>query len=312
MSEAVNRILDFFTKDWLLKVLALILGAVTFYAIRGAISFEITLDVPLTAQVEHGVAILEQDPLSIKTTLRGSREDLRRLDQSAVRGVIAIAPNDSDGSALIEIGPQHIEGAAGVRVVQIRPQFARLTFDRETEVRMPVARPKTIGRPLIGRAEIEYEPRFVTVRGPSRRMTAREVFTEPIDVDGKIESFSRQIRVLPGDMANVRIVPPEITAKVSIVTETASRSWSNIVVHVLAKGDRATPVTIDPDKVKVTLHGRSEALDGLSESVIRVFLDAAGPPPPATSELPVNVYLPPGLDVTAEVDPASVRVIASP
>ena len=81
-----------------LKLLALILAALSFYAIRGVTSFEVRYDVPVEVSVEKGTAILEQDAEAVQVTFRGSPEDLRHVEQSQLRAVVKPKTRDFGGT----------------------------------------------------------------------------------------------------------------------------------------------------------------------------------------------------------------------
>jgi len=298
------------SKNWGLKLLAVLLAGLTYYAIRGATGFEVSYDIPLEVKVEKGIAILDQDTRTVEVTFRGSQEDIRRLDQKQIKVVMWPRASDPAGSEKVSVRSRNVEGAPGVRVVKIRPGSVTLTFDHETEKNVPVAKPKTVGVPLIGKVEIDYEPRSVSIRGPTRRLKDKNiVFTEPVDVEGRVESFSKRVRVLsPGDTW-AEIEPAEVSVSVNIVRESVSREWTNVAVVAVIEPGSAADVSFEPAVVNVSLHGRPKVLESVSGDSVMVFVDCVGLDPSASYELPVNVHLPTGVDVNTGVEPESVRVV---
>ena len=314
MVNRFKRIRRIFRNNVGLKFLALVLATLTFYAIRGTTGYEVPYVIPLEVEVEKGIAILDQDPMSVEVTFRGSQEDLRRLDQKQLKAVVRPKASSPAGSEAVVIRGRDVQGASGVRVVKIKPAVLQLKYDREIQKTVKVAKPKTIGTPLIGRAEIDYEPRTVLIRGPKRMLEDRQIVveTQPVDVDGRVESFSKQVRLLSpgGDMWVSQIEPAEVTVKVSIVTETVSREWTNVTVLAVLDHGGLTNMVFDPPAVDVSLHGRAEVVNGVRDDSVKVFVDCVGLRlSPAGKEMPVNVHLPPGVDVTATLDPERVRVL---
>jgi YbbR domain-containing protein len=185
-----------------------------------------------------------------------------------------------------------------------------LTFDREAEKVVQVVKPKTTGKPLLGRVDVEYEPKVVTLRGPRLRLIDKEtVTTEPVDVDGRVQSFTRTVRVLPpGDTWVSQIDPAEITVRVNILTRTETRVREALPVQAMISPELGAAVRFTPPSVSVTLEGRAEELDALDEEKLKVFVDCGGLEPWCDYELPVRVHLPPGTDVAATVEPATVHV----
>ncbi len=297
-------------RNWWLKLLAFVLAVMSFFAIRGATSFEVPYDIPLVVEVEKGIAILDQEPRTVQVTFRGSREDLRRLEPNSIRAVVKTESATLEKSDHVPVGPANVEGHSPARVVSVKPGTVRLIFDRETSKRVPVAKPRTDGTPLIGRVEIDYEPKEVTLRGPHRRLAQTEmVRTAPVDVDGRVESFTKRIPVLsPGDTWISQIEPPEIMVKVSIVTESATRQWEKVPVRAFVDPGAPVRVSMDPRTVDISLHGRAEVLEGIEATDLTVFVDCMGLKDTATYQLPVNCHLPPGTDLAVQVDPEMVDV----
>jgi len=295
--------------NWQLKLVSLVLAILTFYAILGATSFEIPITVPLIVEVEKGIAILDQ-PRTVEVTFRGSQADLRVLDRGQIRAVVSPRTAESSGSERVPVRQGNIKGAAGVRVARVVPEVVTITFDHEIEKVFRVLKPRAVGTPLGGKVEIDYEPQYVKISGPRRWLHDREVVeTEPVDVSGCTQSFSRRVRVLsPSETGVTRIEPSEITVEVSIVTESVSREWTNVPVRAVLEAGNTNTVTFNPSSVKVTLHGRDEVVGKISGNSVKAFVDCVGFDTSEAYELPVNVHLPPAMDVTATVEPQAVKV----
>jgi len=310
--SSLNRIKNVFVHNWKLKLMAIFVAILSYYAIRGVTRYAVEHDVAVDVKVaEEGIAILDQDPMTVRIRFRGSREDLLRLDQRQLKVVINAQADSPDGSELVDIRPRDVKGASGVSVVKIDPSAVQLTFDREIEKTVPVARPTTSGTPLVGDVEVDIEPDSVSIRGPRRALSdVKIVKTEPIDVEGRGASFSTRARVfLPGDTGVTQIEPPEIKVRVNIVTELITRGWTNVNVLAVVERGLICDVAFEPASVDVFLHGRAEVLDSIPEKAVKVFVDCIGLSESGTRILPVNVHLPPGLDVSATVEPKAVRVV---
>ena len=302
--------------NWELKLLAIALAVMAVYGIIGATGSEVTLrEVPLQVVVDDGIAILDQHPKTVRITFRGTSSDLLRLDQRQIETTVRAKASDPAGSETLLLKPGNVRHRAmGVRVVSIEPQTVRLVFDREVKMTLPVAKPEISGTPLLGKVEIDYEPREVTIRGPKRALEdERFVKTEPVNVEGAAASFSTRVPVLlPREIGVVRVDPPDVLVTVNIVTETVSREWTNVVIlAAFPEGSVARPA-FEPGAVSVSLHGRSEVLDSIPDGAIRAFVDCTDLDPSTSHEAPVVVHVPAGLDVTATVVPERVRAFFVP
>ncbi len=297
--------------NWRLKLLAVAAATLTFYAIRSVTRYGVEYDVPVVVEVaEEGIAVLNQDPTTVRVRFRGSQEDLLRLSQSEIKAVVRASASSADGAELVPLRPRDIEGAPGVAVVKLDASEVRLTFDREGEKLVQVAKPEMSGTPLVGRAEVDFEPDMVVLRGPRRTIKdVKIVKTEPIDVEGRGTSFSRRAKVVPpGDGGVLQIEPSEIDVRVNIVTETISLPWTNLTVFAVMEHAADFEVTFDPPLVDVFLHGRAKVLNEISKSAVMAFVDCVGLDAPGVYRTPVRVHVPAGLDVNATVEPKAVAV----
>ena len=297
--------------NWMLKLLAAGLALLVVYEIREATSFEVPYDITLKVEVGDGIAILDK-PKTVRVVFRGSQDDLRRLSQNEMMAVVKPKATDPAGSERIMVKRGDIQGVSGVRIVQIDPRFVTISFDREIEKILAVARPQIIGNPLIGKVELDYQPRAVKIRGSNLRLqNTEEVNTEPVDVDGRVESFSKTVRVLPPRDTQVsRIYPAEVKVNVNIVTESVTREWKGVVVRGIMNPGFTGEMRFEPVVVKVALKGRLEKIDNIASNSVMAFVDCTGLSPGAVTNLPVKVHIPIGMDVEVVVEPEMVMALS--
>lgn len=297
-----------------LKLLALLVAVMAFYAIRREISFELTYVIPVVIEVDKGIAILDQNPRNVQITLRGSQDDVRHLDQKQLK--VVVKPRDTmlDGATSVPLRLRDVKGADRFRVVDISHAYVAVSFDREAEKEMAVGEPQVIGAPLVGSVELEYEPRKVRIRGSERGLRENDtVQTEHVNVDGRERSFMTQVRVIPPDEIWVSAVePPVINVSVKIITEAATREWKGIPVQAVMDAAQATSVTFEPATVTVALRGPVRALERVTAEAMLVFVRCSDLDPAASYELPVKVHLPGNPELLATVQPSTVKATLAP
>ncbi len=307
----------FASKNPGLKALALLFALFSYFSIRAATSDEKTFDVPVEVRVEPGVAVMSQEPMAVEVTLRGSEEDLGRLERNKENLRVVVRPRASDPDEpeeVVRIGAGDIEGAPRVHPVAIRPDRVRVRFDRDAKRTVNVAKPKTRGTPLRGTVEIEFEPLQVEIHGSHRGLRDVEsVDTEPVDVDGRVQSFTRRVKVLsPANIWVSRIEPPEVTVKVNIVTRSVDRVWTNVPVMAVLEPGAIKSVVFDPGSVSVAVKGRAETVEALTEKDLKVFVDCGGLQPGTTNIVTATAHLPPGVDIATTLTPEAVTVVVGP
>lgn len=313
MAEGENKLKELILNNWEIKLLALFMGTLTFYAARNVTSFEVFYHIPVEVKVEKGIAILEQDPRDVEVTFRGSQDDLRQLGSASLRAVVEPKASDPTGSEKVEIDGSNIRGARGIRVVDIRPREVSLTFDRESEKKVSVAAPTLIGKPLIGKVQIDYEPKTATLRGPIRRLEEKTVLdTQPIDVNDRVQSFSTKAKILPpGDLPGVTIEPAEVEAKITIVTESVSREWTNVLVSAMYRPGFPAKITFEPDRVNVLLNGREDLIRRIADNAVVAFVDCSNLKENSSNVMPVSVHFPQAAGLNATITPEKVKVTVS-
>lgn len=294
-----------------LRVLALVLASITVFAVRQVTSGVSELEVPVVIEVEEGTAVLSQEVQTVTLTCRGAEDDLAQLDARKISAVVRATPHTVPGTGFVTVGRRNIQGRfRGVSLLRVDPPRFSVSFDREISQQVVVARPELAGTPGIGKAQVEHEPKTVTVRGPASRVEQLRILVpEPVSVAGQVNSFSTTTPIQIGDAdQGLTIDPPEVTARISIVTDSVSRSWTNVPVRVLGEPGDAQRAQLDPPFANVTLYGAGSALNGISSPTFRLLADCTGLSTGTVHRVPIAIHLPPGLQVSASVEPPTVRV----
>ena len=317
MPNRIKRIKSFFVENWILKTVALVLAVVTFYAIRSIINEVQEFQVPIVIDVgEKKIAVLAQDANMASVTFRGSHEDLRRLDVNQIKVVVSPGMWHLTGRQQVPIGAGNVEGwLRGVRVIKVVPDILAVTFEKEEGKQVAVAKPELVGKPRIGTASIDFEPRSVRIHGPQSKLAdIKIVHTDAINVDGVVDSFRTKVRILSkGETWIRRVEPSEITAKVSIVSKIISIECTNKTVLALGLSGERRKVVFEPPEVNITLHGGMEVISNIDERAVRAFVDCRPlNDGKKVQQLTVMVHLPQGINADTSVKPQIVTASLKP
>ena len=293
------------------KILSLLLAIAVWYSVRQTINDQISLDnVPVVINVDDGVAILKQSADTVEVDLRGSQEDLQRIDRRQIKAVVDLRGKAPAETAVVPIQVDDIRGARGVTAVRVSPSTVHVILDRETQKTLPV-KGRTSGKPLVGEVEeIVCDPVSVILKGPARNLRDVEwLFTEPVDVDGRVESFAKRCRVLaPNNTWTPKIEPADVQVKVKIVEKNETLELKDVPVAALIKPGQAIKPTLSPTKVSISFTGNTETLAKIQQSGARVFVDCEALSPGMPYELPVKIHIQPGLEVKAISYPEVIQV----
>ena len=297
-----------------LKILALLAAGVSWLAIQETISFEVVLpDIPLEIHVAEGWAILHQSEHTVRVTFKGSQNDIGQMDPKQIKASVDLRTNSIAGSGKIVVPLSAIKAPRNVRPIRVEPSRVQVSLDREQEKKVPV-QSRAVGKPFAGEVEaLICEPAVVTLRGPAQQLQQTAwVYTESVDVEGRVECFTKRCRVLmPSDTWTPVIEPPEVQVSVMISARTETVEWDNVPVLVVGQPQALWTVDVLPSRVRVVLTGSPETLEDLQALAPKAFVECLELDPSLIYDLPVQVFLPLGKAVSAVVEPRTVRVVMS-
>ncbi len=295
-----------------MKAFALVLAFVSWHAIRQTISFETTIsDVPIEIKVGAGWAVLDQSDSFAEIVMRGAQEDIRQIDSKQLKVALDLSADSVAGPVPADITPNDVKGIRSVRIIRVKPDHVRVILDREAEKLVPV-NSRAVGKPFYGEVDqITCEPAAVLIRGPARQLARTDwVSTEPVDVENRVQSFTRRSHVLPPSAVQpYQIEPPDVLVHVVITEKSESLEWQDVPVLAIVRPGSSLKAEITPSRVNVMVTGRAETLAKIAEITPKVFVDCIDLDQSLAYDLPVNIHLATGLDVSAEADPAFVHVV---
>ena len=147
-------------------------------------------------------------------------------------------------------------------------------------------------------------PTTVEVLGPAGALEALQaVITEPVSVAGATSTVRDTVTVGVADR-NIRIKALQrVDVSIEMRLAPSERIVSGVAVEV--RGGRAAP---EPAEAAVTVRGTAQALEGLTATALRVYVDVSAVRP-GMRKVPVAVDVPAGVSVVrVEPDRVSVRV----
>jgi YbbR domain-containing protein len=265
---------EFFLGDWSLKLLALLITFVLWFAVtsqRAPATLHVR-GVELEYVRAEGVEI-SNDPLDeVAVTLEGGRG---KLDELNARNLVARVDITQlrPGERVLQLTEKSVlmELPEGVRIVRVEPRSVALRLERVVERELDVE-PRLDGKPAEGFEVrgVTVTPPRVLVRGPESRVGAvARAFTETIPVEGQRETLnSPQVAV---DIADRKVVPvdPLVAVRVEIVPTQGERRIAGVRV-ASAQGAEARPAT-----ALVVVRGPRALVDALRAEQLSVVVEQA-------------------------------------
>lgn len=295
-----------------LKLPAVVLAVITWYAIRGAISFETIVDnVPLVMRLDEGWAVLERSTDLVDVVFRGSRDDLLRLERGDIELLLDLRGREFAGSSEIRLKPNMLLYPGSARPVEIEPPAVVIQLDRQATRMVPV-KVDVQGEPPDG-FEMEMaqaDPAAIQISGPQKMIeTVNWIRTVPVPLEARRQSFRERVEMVqPGETWVARMDPPRVNARVTIRERSEMRPFRTLDVQVLQNPriDGAS-VTVSPVSVVVNVRGGTARVQDLKPTDIIPYVDCRQIRPGTRYDIPVKVQLPEGITLES-VEPAVVSV----
>ena len=287
------------------KTVAVLMAAGLWFIIGGQKVVERAIRVPLEyTNLPSGIEMTGEIPAVVDIRVRGSEAALSRMVPGEMVAVLDLAGARA-GNRLFHITGSDVRSPSGVEVVQVTPGNVAIGFEATTSKSVRVS-PAVEGTPAFGYevGAITSTPATVEVFGPAGALDALQaVITEPVSVAGASSTVRDTVTIGVADR-NVRI---KALQRVDVSIEMRLAPLERIVsgVAVAVRGGRATPLVAE---ATVTVRGRAQALEGLTATALRAYVDITTARP-GMQKLPVAVDVPDGVSVVrVEPDHVSVRV----
>lgn len=273
--------LTLITRNWVWKLVALILALVVFFAVRRTISYRQTLTLPVEAEsVEGAQALTGFEPSVVNVTFRGSEAAIRKLALSGAeppRIRVRIRPSAAASTMPVRLSRSDISCDTGLRVVNIEPNVVSASFDTSDTRTIDVADPIISGAPPNTSVIVKIDPTSVEITGSRLLLDDLEATQTPLstallDVSGRTETFETVLKVLPPDnRGGWTLKPDTVRAEVSFVKEDTERIFKKVPVRVMqsAKGIHYAAET---ESVEVTLQGARQELMAIDHDSITAIV----------------------------------------
>lgn len=195
-----------------------------------------------------------------------------------------------------------------VEGVDVEPNTANasVAVTPRVEVQRVQVVPQTTGQLATGyRFDLDWNPKFVNLFAAIP--ITGTLYTEPIDLTGKTESFTQTVELDNVDQSVQLLTQEPITVDVTIAPVTQPY---NLIIFVPITGVNEAPnvdAAIDPPGLSITVNGTAEQFQQLQTTTVQGTVDVAGLPP-GRYDRPVTVNLPAGLQIVGDQPRVSVTV----
>ena len=290
------------------KLLALVIAILIYFSIRSDISHMKVISVPVEVTNDSSAgdaAIWSVEPRSVQVKVRGSYNEISEIADLTLKCAIRARHKSSSimDTVKVKIRAKHIQGVRDARIIKIEPSTIDVKFDVPISITLAVAPPSIEGNAR-GSVKLSYDVTNAVVNGSRRLLSTLDVENtriqcEPIDVGGRLESYTTRLRLVPpGDAANVNVEPPDMVVNVFIISKNATTKIERVPLIISQPESSSNRWTTDPCFVEIEVSGRSEILKSVQFGDIMASVNGNIPfVPGLTNEVPVMVHVRQGLEV---------------
>src|SRR5438132_9748805 len=205
-----------FTHNWYLKLISLMLAAMLWMLIATETSSEIGMDVPLEYRnIPPQLEITGDTTNMVQIRLRGPSNVIRDISAKEVSTTIDLSKM-RPGEKIVPLSPQNVQAPFGAEVIRVNPSSVRFSLERSLTKTVPVVA-TILGQPVDGfeLGTVMVNPSQVEVEGPESRLNMLDsIATVPIRLDRRQAHIEQsadldvpdpQIRLLHPASVSVRV-----------------------------------------------------------------------------------------------------------
>lgn len=192
---------DYWPKDWVLRLLALLFAVLLWYFVVGEDKVDTHVLVPVEiVNLPRDMVIVNQYKHQLEVTIAGPRGLIDGLRRQNITRTINLA-GAQPGPMAVRNDPEALPFPRGIEVLRVQPAHITLLIDHLVEKNFPV-QAELSGEPAPGHelVDVQLQPDTFQIRGPAAMLSGIEQLrTMPIDLDGLQHTTFRQVSLLLDD-----------------------------------------------------------------------------------------------------------------
>lgn len=275
------------TKNWLLKLLSLIIGASLWYFVVGEDRVDLIVTIPLELRnLPTELVIANQYKKDIEVALSGPRRLIQEMRQQNISLPIDLS-TAQPGAMVIQNEADAIPLPQGISVQRVQPATLTLLVDRLIQKDFPITA-VTKGKPAAGYSleSLSLKPPRITVTGPQTVLEKEQgLTTSPIDLEGLGTSTTVQSH-LDLNEALVKLIGETVIEARVAIKETMVRKT---IRGVMIRRPNGEEIRFTPNMVTVEAEIPTLVVEETPELSLLLRASLAGPIDAAKPEAAVQV-----------------------
>ena len=312
----MKRIVDFFRKDVLRKLIAFAIALFIFYnfsekkelELRG-VNVKIRNDDPEVFIDPAGL------PATVRLTVKGSKHRIDTLEIKDFSGEAHLSDSAEalrTGWANLRLSEDNFTRPLDIEITNIEPRILQLQVHRQVRRDLPIT-PKITGKPGKGKTytALRCNPKSVTVIGPEKQLAAlTSIGTEELSIEGETIDFNKKLKLEnPSKYLTLSSPVVDVTVEIRDATE-RPRQFSRSVLYMVGPSQR-NQLALETENATVHITGAKDELDQIKPEQITVCAAVQDLTVPGEYFVPLTAF-PEKIGNTVKVtkiEPAQVKVV---
>jgi len=259
--------------NFLYKIFALVLAALSWYLIQGREIIEINRQLNVTIRVPEGYGVKGSAAFSKDATIRGSRAHLARFDRETLEAEVRIV-RQSSGSYRVRLSKEHVHNWNERVNLTVHEPYIQVEIDRLLKRKLPVEvllQGVPADNYIVEKSTVK--PAVVSVSGlQSAVAKLQKISTLPVDINGlqKNKSF---VVGLAGAESGISHSVREVTVTLQVGEKKVNKTFKGVDLEVVDVDSVFYATKIKPSKVDITVQGVPAVLGFIDSGNFQAFVD---------------------------------------
>ena len=313
MKNRISNLWKTIRKEKGLLFLCFLLAFLAWQSIRKTIGFEVPVsNIQVEVDVPEGWAVWEKSVHRVNVLFRGSREDIRYLNNEHLRMVIPVTNPKYGEEIIIKLSDKFIRNPTSAKVVEFSPSEIVIKLDQESERLLPIKASVQGSLPEGLQVDrIVCTPASVRVSGARQILDEMDsIHTIPIDLKDRQTSFKESFPVALPESSRLEVDPDWVSVEFKLIEHGSIQEIQDLPVQVVCTSGSHRRFEVIPAAVKITIKGQQQKIEQIRADNVLAYVSCTELEENATYDVPVAVNLPAGVHLIKS-EPSVVKVTIS-
>lgn len=288
-----------------LKIISIIIAVIVWFIVATSEQQEVSFYVPVKFKNEAEGLKAFTDTNLISVLVKGPKISMKNFTFNDIKIEIDLS-NFQSGEYLYRIKPTDVMLPSGIHLIRVEPQDVRIMIDKLGKKTVKVI-PSFIGEVKDGYkiSSVTINPNFVTIFGTNKKIKVLEsVETLPINISDLDKNIKQKIGIKLNEIISDS-KPKEVEVEIKVTENIITKNISNygLTLHNLNPSFKIK--SLSPDKVDISIRGRSDRLNNLEG--LKLYVDLSSITKEGKYEFPISASKVEGIEVV-EIYPNRIKI----